>query len=146
MLLHPSRRHFLRLLELLGVIGLGPNVAPAMALLQTGGKPGVPPSGSAPPNPGATSDDANDTANLNSEALKRMADFIQDALRAAEAASQANSPGGASISPEYGHPQPYVPTDDPETELEGATREDFPIDYKKFDPDTGLFGDSSEAD
>jgi hypothetical protein len=87
----------------------------------------------------------NDKGNPNSEALKHMSDFINNALRAAEDAAAAN-PAGSSYSPDYSHPQPYVPSENSESELEGVEREKFPINYQKFDPETGLFGDSSEAD
>lgn len=54
---------------------------------------------------------------------------------------------GATISPQSAPAMPYVPgsNEETDTDLEGATREDFPADYTKFDTQTGLFGEEGEA-
>jgi hypothetical protein len=89
---------------------------------------------------------------LTQQAQQQISKFIVDTLNSFEKSIKENTyhinatPGGyqgyngPEISTQHGPLLPYLPEQEqPETELEGASPDDFPPDYMKFDQQTGLF-------
>lgn len=83
----------------------------------------------------------NGTQTDKNSLLDNLSNSVSSGIQSINSSSNANmsSLSGPQISPQYNNPQPYIPSESPENELEGATAEDFPKDYMEFDPQTGLF-------
>lgn len=89
-----------------------------------------------------------------SDVVQRLSDVINAHQKELEQATQDIAkilsqppPMSSNSGPTIGAPPPSVPNPVFEgfEDLEGATREDFPADYTKFDLQTGLFGEEGEA-
>jgi hypothetical protein len=134
-----TRRNVLVVIETLAAAGMLPEMATArLTQFNNNVQPGT--------NPNVQPDN-----NGNTVAQQIMADILKSGTAAINAATNANIEfmfnqpisvySGPQISANYGPAQPYIPGEEGEFELEGATREDFPPDYTNFHPETGLFDD-----
>jgi hypothetical protein len=128
-----TRRKFLNLFRLAATAGLLP---PEMLSGQ------VVPKSPAPPNQpnNNLSQSISDAVNAHQKELERATQDVAKILNQPPPLSSNTGPTIGAAPPSVPNPV-FKDLDEPD----GATREDFPADYTKFDPQTGLFGEEGDA-
>ena len=140
-----NRRQFVRLINSLASVGILESVAPALALMAKG-RPSnlalLPQVAQVPNN----AEGNNKAPEANSIALQMLHDTLNSQIHFLDAASIVNTIGdyhgynGPEIRADYSHQTPLQQPEQNELEeLDGAQEEDFPSDYMRFNPQTGMF-------